>query len=63
MEHVFTNYAKIDDTLILKNRKEFEKAPDFSLPLDVYFKKQEDSQNLAAYGKVPISEADMVLQL
>ena len=23
MEHIFTNYAKIDNTLILKNRKEF----------------------------------------
>ena len=39
-EHILTNYAKIDDTLILKNRKEFEEAPEFLLPLDVYFKKQ-----------------------
>ena len=29
---------RIDDTLILKKRKEFEEAPDFSLPLNVYFK-------------------------
>ena len=42
MEYVFKNYAKIDETLILKNRKEFEEAPDLSLPIDVYFKKQED---------------------
>ena len=49
--------------LILKNRKEFEEAPDFLLPLDIYFKKQEDCQKLAADGEVPISEADMVLQL
>ena len=63
MEHVFTNYAKIDDTLILKNRKEFEEAPDFLLPLDIYFKKQEDCQKLSADGKVPISEADMLLKL
>ena len=33
------------------------------LPPNVYFKKQEDCQKLAAEGKVPISEADMVLQL
>ena len=40
LEHVLTNYARINDTLILKNRKEFKEAPDFSLPLDIYFKKQ-----------------------
>ena len=50
MEHVFTNYANIDDTLILKNRKEFDEAPDLLLPLDVYFKKQEYQQKLAADG-------------
>ena len=63
LEQVFTNYARIDDTLILKNRKEFEEAPDLLLPLDVYFKKQEDCQKLAADGEVPISETDMVLKL
>ena len=41
LEHIFTNYAKIDDTLLIKNKKEFEEPPDLSLPLDVYFKKQE----------------------
>ena len=40
MEHVFTKYVNIGDTLIVKNRKEFGEAPDLSLPLDVYFKKQ-----------------------
>ena len=63
MKHVFTNYTKIDNTLILKNKKEFEEAPDFSLPLDIYFKKQEDFQKLAEDGKVLISETDIVLQL
>ena len=29
LEHVFKNYARIDNTLILKNRKESEEAPDF----------------------------------
>ena len=63
LEHVFTNYVRIDDTLIIKNRKEFEEALDFSLSLDVNFNKQEDCQNFAADREVPISEADMVLQL
>ena len=63
LEHVFTNYARIEDTLILKNRKEFEEAPDLLLPLDIYFKKQGDYQKLTADGEVPINEIDMVLQL
>ena len=63
MEHIFTNYVKIDDTLILKNRKEFEEAPDFSLLLNVYFKKKEDYQKLESDGEVSISEVEMVLQL
>ena len=33
------------------------------LPLDIYTKKPENFQKLAADSKVPISEADMVLQL
>ena len=40
MEHVFTKYVNISDTLIVKNRKDFGEAPDLLLPLDVYFKKQ-----------------------
>ena len=36
---------------------------DFSLPLDVYFKRQEDCQKLTADGEVPINEAYIVLQL
>ena len=61
LEHIFTNYARIDDTLIFNNRKYFEEAPDLSLSLANYFKKQEDCHKLAADGEVPINEADMVL--
>ena len=63
MEHILTNYVTINDTLIIKNTKEFEEEPDCSLPLDIYFKKQEDFQKSAADREVPISETDMVLQL
>ena len=37
--------------------------PDFSRPIDVYFQKKEECQRLAADGKIPISEAEMVLQV
>ena len=41
----------------------FEEAPDLSRPIDVYFKKQEECQRLAADGEIPISEAEMVMQV
>ena len=63
LEQIFTNYAKIDDTLLIKNKREFEEPPDLSRPIDVYFKKQEECQRLAADGEIPISEAEMVMQV
>ena len=45
MEHVFTNYANIDDRLILKNRKYFKEEPDFSLLLDIYFKNRKTARS------------------
>ena len=54
LEHIFTNYAKINDTLPIKNKREFEAPPDLSRPTDVYFKKQEECQRLAADCKIPI---------
>ena len=57
LEHIFTNYARIDDALLIKNKREFEAPPNLSRPIDVYFKKQEECQRLAADGEIPISEA------
>ena len=63
LEHIFSNYARIDDALIIKNKREFEAPPDLSCPIDVYFRKQEECQRVAADSKIPISEAEMVLQV
>ena len=63
LEHIFTNYARIDDALLIKNKREFESPPDLSRLIDVYFKKQEEFQRLAAGGEIPISEAEMVMQV
>ena len=41
LNHVFINYSKIDDHLVLKNKKEFEEPPDLTRPINVYFRKQE----------------------
>ena len=35
LEHIFSNYARIDDALIIKNKREFEAPPDLSRPIDV----------------------------
>jgi len=49
--------------MLRRNKEEFEKEPDMSVPLDVYYKKQERCQQIAIDGKVPISEEEMVLLL
>ena len=63
LTHVFTNYAKLNDHLVISNKKEFEEAPDFTRPIDTYYKRMEDCQKLAADGEVPITKAKMVVQL
>ena len=42
IDHVFNNYAKIDNLLVIKYKKEFEEPPDLTCPIDVYFMKQEE---------------------
>ena len=63
LEHIFSNYARIDNALLIKNKREFEAPPDLSHPINVYFQKEEKCQRLAADGETPISEAEMVLQV
>ena len=63
IDHVFNNYAKINELLIIKNKKEFEEPPDLTRPINVYFMKQEEYQKLAADIEVTISEAEMILQM
>ena len=35
LTHVFTNYAKLNDHLLISNKKEFEEAPDFTRPIEM----------------------------
>ena len=63
LAHILDNYAEIDDEVLEQNKKEFQEPPDLSLPIDVYYRKQERCKQLAADGGVPISEPDLVLQL
>ena len=61
LEHILANYAKIDDTLLINNKREFKAPPELSRPIYVHFKKQEECQRLAADGEIPIIEAEMVM--
>ena len=63
LAHILKYYAVIDDDVLEDNKREFEKPPDMSAPIDVYYRKQERCRQLAADGGVQISAADMVLQL
>ena len=63
LEHIFPNYARIDDALIYKNKREFKAPPDLSRPIDVYFRKKEECQRLADDSETPLSETEMVLQV
>ena len=36
LTHVFKNYAKLNDHLVISNKKEFEEAPDFTCHLNTY---------------------------
>ena len=40
LNRFFNNYTKIDDHLMLKNKKEFEEPSDLPHPIDVYFRKK-----------------------
>ena len=37
LEHIFTNYVKINDTLLIENKRELAEPPNLSRPLYVYF--------------------------
>ena len=42
LDHLFANYAKLDDPVINRNMERFNKPPDMDLPIDAYFSKQEE---------------------
>ena len=39
LDHLFTNYAKLDDPVINRNMERFNEPPNMDLPIDVYFRK------------------------
>ena len=39
IEHVFSNYGRMDDHLVNQNRTRWDEPPDMDLPIDAYFAK------------------------
>ena len=62
LDHLFENYAKIDDQLLKTNRELYTEAPDLSELIGIYFRKQKKYMQMAVENYVPISKAYMVLQ-
>ena len=42
LNHIFENYANIDNSTIFTNKRAFKEPTDMSRPIDVYFCKQEE---------------------
>ena len=47
LNHLFANYAKLNEPAINQNLERFNKPPDMDLPIDAYFSKQEECQEIA----------------
>ena len=63
LEHLFAEYAQINDTVINMNIERFNEPPDMDLPIDAYFNKQEECQEIAEDSEVKITDEMMVQKL
>ena len=63
IEHVKTKYAMLDDQVLEDIMVVFAEPPDLSVPIDVYYEKQEECQRQAEVSDDPIKDGDMVRML
>ena len=63
IEHVRSKYAMLDDHVLEDIMAVFEEPPDLSVPIDVYFEKQEECQRQAEGSDYKITDGDMVKML
>ena len=63
LEHLFAEYAQMNDTVINMNIERFNEPPDMDLPIDAYFNKQEECQEIAEDSEVKITDEMMVQKL
>ena len=63
LNHLFSNYVKMDDPVINRNMERFNEPPDMDLSIDNYFSKQEECQETAEDTYVKITDEMMVHKL
>ena len=63
LEHLRVNYALMDDMIYNELMTCFCEAPDLDVPIDKYFRKQQECQLLPQDSTDPITEQVMVIQL
>ena len=63
IQHVKTKYATLDDHVLENIMAVFSEPPDLSVPVDVYYAKQEECQRQAEASDDPIKDGDMVRML
>ena len=63
LDHLFKNYGQMDDPVINKNLERFNEPPDMGLPINAYFSKQEECQEIADDSDVKITDERMVQKL
>ena len=63
LDHLFTNYAKLDDPVINRNMERFNESLDMDLLIDAYFSKQKECQENAEDSDIKITDEMMVQKL
>ena len=63
LDHLFTNYAKLDDPVINRNMECFNETLDMDLPIDAHFSKQEECQEIVEDSDIKITDEMMVQKL
>ena len=63
LDHLFANYAKLYDPVINRNMERFNGPPDMDLPIDTYFSKQEECQDIAEDSDIKITDEMMAQKL
>ena len=60
LDHIITNYATMDESEIEDARQSIYESPDFNFPIDVYYKHQEELQEILSDAKVDIPNSELV---
>ena len=60
LDHILTNYATMDESEIEDARQSIYKSPNFNYPINVYYKRQEELQEILSDAKVDIPNSELI---